>query len=395
MTTLGKFINIRAFCANTCGISTSHMRPSKPVSRLCLHIYFYVRYLSIEWWTDLKTYVHLPGYMPWNITKLWMRYLRLCRCPHFTPNTPFPPRFPASYSPIPSPAQNRMNITLVSGIIVGVLGGMLLLVLARGYYIRSAWQQQVPRTDVEIGRSAWATQAGFLTDPAPPVTDHAPLNSSVPEHIIATFPVRIFSMAKAPATKSAFDLALASSFRVASEGISALRSAVSASVLGKPAGSVSLVQGRKASTILMMKGDSLDVKDGNAAPLLLEVGESNVVQNIDVGSEGSEAIGQSNKNSNAGTGLVAAHEQEIFRVSRGMPSGRKIISISSPVVPQCAICLGDFEHGQEVRRLPCFHDFHKECIDGWMSQHRTCPLCRHVLYDPASDYDAAHQYPVS
>ncbi|KAI7826347.1 hypothetical protein BX661DRAFT_183829 [Kickxella alabastrina] len=42
----------------------------------------------------------------------------------------------------------------------------------------------------------------------------------------------------------------------------------------------------------------------------------------------------------------------------------------------CPVCLGDFEVGEEVRRLPCFHFFHDVCIGPWLMKHSaTCPLC--------------------
>jgi hypothetical protein len=44
---------------------------------------------------------------------------------------------------------------------------------------------------------------------------------------------------------------------------------------------------------------------------------------------------------------------------------------------ECAVCLEDFEQGEQGRTLPkCGHDFHLECIDMWLHSHSTCPLCR-------------------
>ncbi|KAJ5907455.1 Zinc finger RING-type [Penicillium taxi] len=43
----------------------------------------------------------------------------------------------------------------------------------------------------------------------------------------------------------------------------------------------------------------------------------------------------------------------------------------------CPICTDDFIRGQDLRVLPCNHQFHPECIDPWLvNVSGTCPLCR-------------------
>jgi len=51
----------------------------------------------------------------------------------------------------------------------------------------------------------------------------------------------------------------------------------------------------------------------------------------------------------------------------------------SPKNPTCVICLDDFSSGDELRTLPCFHSFHKPCIDRWLQTNATCPICKHEV----------------
>ncbi|GFW95355.1 protein goliath [Trichonephila clavipes] len=42
----------------------------------------------------------------------------------------------------------------------------------------------------------------------------------------------------------------------------------------------------------------------------------------------------------------------------------------------CAICIEHFQHGELIRSLPCKHSFHKICIDPWLLEQRSCPMCK-------------------
>jgi Ring finger domain len=53
---------------------------------------------------------------------------------------------------------------------------------------------------------------------------------------------------------------------------------------------------------------------------------------------------------------------------------------SSLSATDCAICLCDFEAGDEVVALPCIHFFHSQCVKAWLVQTRTCPLCRSTVF---------------
>mmetsp|Transcript_14186 Transcript_14186/g.26692 ORF Transcript_14186/g.26692 Transcript_14186/m.26692 type:complete len:497 (-) Transcript_14186:1633-3123(-) len=43
---------------------------------------------------------------------------------------------------------------------------------------------------------------------------------------------------------------------------------------------------------------------------------------------------------------------------------------------KCMVCLDDYEVGATVKTLPCFHLFHKHCIDEWLTRNTSCPVCK-------------------
>uniref|UniRef100_A0A8C3FNM8 RING-type E3 ubiquitin transferase n=1 Tax=Chrysemys picta bellii TaxID=8478 RepID=A0A8C3FNM8_CHRPI len=58
--------------------------------------------------------------------------------------------------------------------------------------------------------------------------------------------------------------------------------------------------------------------------------------------------------------------------------------------PVCAICLEEFSEGQELRIISCSHEFHRECVDPWLQQHHTCPLCMFNIIEGAAFAQPAH-----
>ncbi|BFY98399.1 hypothetical protein BsWGS_01439 [Bradybaena similaris] len=92
------------------------------------------------------------------------------------------------------------------------------------------------------------------------------------------------------------------------------------------------------------------------------------------GPNGLDAIISQLLNHLEGTGAPPAQKDKIENLPR-------IVVDQSHVdkMLQCSICMDEFELSMEVRKLPCDHLYHSECIVKWLEMHGTCPVCRKDL----------------
>lgn len=61
----------------------------------------------------------------------------------------------------------------------------------------------------------------------------------------------------------------------------------------------------------------------------------------------------------------------------------------------CTVCLEEYQAKDVVRVLPyCGHAFHVTCIDAWLKQQSTCPICRASMRATAKHRAAATMPPV-
>lgn len=64
-----------------------------------------------------------------------------------------------------------------------------------------------------------------------------------------------------------------------------------------------------------------------------------------------------------------------------IPSFRYSASSRDSSNGNCVVCMSDYINREKLRRLPCNHDFHAKCIDRWLKNNRTCPVCREEVLE--------------
>ncbi|XP_075514970.1 uncharacterized protein LOC142549930 isoform X2 [Primulina tabacum] len=95
-------------------------------------------------------------------------------------------------------------------------------------------------------------------------------------------------------------------------------------------------------------------------------------------------FGQLVENENASKGSPPAAKS----VVENLPSvvfTKELEEISRVV--SCAVCMDEFAVGEKLRRMPCFHLYHGECIFPWLHGRNTCPVCRYELPTDDADYE--------
>ncbi|XP_045443252.1 E3 ubiquitin-protein ligase RNF149 isoform X2 [Pipistrellus kuhlii] len=73
-----------------------------------------------------------------------------------------------------------------------------------------------------------------------------------------------------------------------------------------------------------------------------------------------------------------SHRKETKKVIGQLPlhtikHGEKGLDVDAE---NCAVCIENFKAKDVIRILPCRHIFHRVCIDPWLSDHHTCPMCK-------------------
>ncbi|KAK4778965.1 hypothetical protein SAY86_006493 [Trapa natans] len=85
-------------------------------------------------------------------------------------------------------------------------------------------------------------------------------------------------------------------------------------------------------------------------------------------------VGQDAATYHPGLYLTPTQREAVEALIQELPKFR--LKIVPTDCSECPICLEEFHVGNEVRGLPCAHNFHTECIDEWLRLNIKCPRCR-------------------
>jgi len=67
---------------------------------------------------------------------------------------------------------------------------------------------------------------------------------------------------------------------------------------------------------------------------------------------------------------------ELTGLSVSRLSELHLSTCETPDFASCSICLEQIQVGDQFRRLPCEHTFHKSCLDLWLLRQGSCPMCK-------------------
>ncbi|XP_048350871.1 E3 ubiquitin-protein ligase RNF6 [Sphaerodactylus townsendi] len=70
-------------------------------------------------------------------------------------------------------------------------------------------------------------------------------------------------------------------------------------------------------------------------------------------------------------GLTEGQMDSLFTHNYGATT-----AVEGEINKTCTICMNEYVLGNKLRQLPCKHEFHVHCIDRWLSENSTCPICR-------------------
>ncbi|KAF5181652.1 E3 ubiquitin-protein ligase ring1-like [Thalictrum thalictroides] len=76
-----------------------------------------------------------------------------------------------------------------------------------------------------------------------------------------------------------------------------------------------------------------------------------------------------------------AHIQSESGASRASIDALEIYNVKKDELIEdiCTICRDEFLVGEEIKKMPCYHIYHTNCLLTWLEKSHVCPICRFKL----------------
>ena len=86
----------------------------------------------------------------------------------------------------------------------------------------------------------------------------------------------------------------------------------------------------------------------------------------------------SSTSSTRGTTRTTFNDRIIERlpISRHTTDCNSSSTTTTTECSECVVCMNTIKEGDIIRTLPCFHKYHRQCIDRWLQVKPQCPMCR-------------------
>jgi len=86
-------------------------------------------------------------------------------------------------------------------------------------------------------------------------------------------------------------------------------------------------------------------------------------------------------------GNPPASKDEVEKLEKILITKEDIDEMKKKNICECSVCKDEFELNQELKKLPCSHLFHVDCLIPWLKQRNSCPTCRFELPTDDADYE--------
>ena len=89
---------------------------------------------------------------------------------------------------------------------------------------------------------------------------------------------------------------------------------------------------------------------------------------------------ENEENNNNNINEEALNSLPVFKIDEKFMEISKKDENKKEQFEKCVICMEKYEINDEVKTLPCFHIFHKDCIDHWFKGgNDSCPICKNRI----------------